>query len=69
MTRDAELNINADNYGKTSWRGLYKISYKKDINFQENDVHSMIGAFRTYIDASHTIQGKKKLLGLFNVDN
>ncbi len=69
IRQEADLYINADNYGTAKWNGLYRISYKKDISFQENDVHSMIGAFRTYIDAGCTIQGKKKLLGLFNVDN
>jgi MoaA/NifB/PqqE/SkfB family radical SAM enzyme len=69
IASEAELNINANNYGKTRWQNLYKISYKKDISFQEDNVHSMIGAFRTYIDAGNTIRGKKKLLGLFNVDN
>lgn len=69
IARDAELNINANNYGKTLWQGLYKISYKKDISFQKDDVHSILGAFRNYIDAGSIMQGKKKLLGLFNVDN
>ena len=69
ILNEADLYINSINYGKTQWKNFYKIFYKKDISFQENDVHSMIGAFRTYIDAGSTMQGKKKLLGLFDVDN
>lgn len=67
-SREKELNIHADNYGTVAYRGLNIISYKKDISFQDLDVHSMIGAFRTYIDSGNTMRGKKKLLGLINVD-
>ena len=62
---DLILNINSINYGKKIVNWLYTINYKKDISFQQNDVHSLIGAFRTYIDAGNTMRGKKKLFGLF----
>ena len=68
ISKEQGLYINATNYGKSSWQEFYRINYCKDINFQEHDVHSLIGAFRTYIDAGSIMQGKKKLLGLFNVD-
>ena len=66
---EKNLNINADNYGKTVINGLYTVNYKKAISFQKDDVHSLIGAFRTYIDAGNTMRGRKKLFGLINVDN
>jgi radical SAM superfamily enzyme YgiQ (UPF0313 family) len=68
INREKDLQINSKNYNRTIWKNFHKISYKKDINFQDNNVHSMIGAFRTYIDAGNTIRGKKKLFGIINVD-
>ena len=69
VSAEKELNINADNYSKILINGVYTINYKKDISFQQNDVHSLIGAFRTYIDTGNTMRGKKKLFGIINVDN
>jgi hypothetical protein len=69
VSTEQELNISAGNYGKKIRKGLYTIDYKKDISFQQDDVHSLIGAFRTYIDAGDTMRGKKKLFGIINVDN
>jgi len=69
VSAEKELNINAKNYGRIMIKGLYTVNYKKDISFQKDDVHSMIGAFRTYIDAGSTMRGKKKLFGLINVDD
>jgi putative methyltransferase len=68
IKRDSEIVINLKNYGKTKWRGLYRISYKKSGGFQTNSVHSMIGLFINHIDTNTVFQSKKKLLGLLVID-
>lgn len=69
VDRDIDLNINADNYGKTKWRNLYKFSYVKNARFSGDDVDVMISTLCTYNDPGNAMRGTKKLFGFINVDN
>ena len=69
MDSDLEINITAGNFGLEKWKGLYKITYKTDTKFLIDGVHAIIGTFRSYAESGRIMQGKKKLLGLFDVDN
>lgn len=64
ISKDELITINIDNFGKTQWHGLSRISYEKSGGFQGNSVNSMIGLFINHIDTNMVFQGKKKLLGI-----